>query len=442
MSGPKVVRIVTREEMLEISRGHLARVDAALDEWTKVGRRNECIDDEALASAHRRREALAALISDERFLDLQSQASAEEEFLRSNMQERLAKAAAAQAAAHSHERRVRETGASLLRSLHAAGVEIDRNLERGLLSGAAQALSEGFQLMADCSLPAPKASNELAAGFREEGTTQSFGSWLDSQPASPSDPATARIERRLVELGQMLDEDGVAEMRARLNEIETAPHARRSLLLDGLEVESGRRLKAARRHEALLVELRLTLAECTVAGLHVEEEAEGCEQIGADLLEVRIDAMRNALESTRAAAAAAMRRAAVLEGLSTLGYQVAEGMSTATPEDGRLLMRSAARPGYGVEVNSAGSSGRMQMRPVAFDNGGHGPDPARDKDAETIWCGDVSKLQEHFNTIGGGLSIEKALPVGAVALKRVELADARSDADLSTPLRQERSRST
>ena len=39
MSGPKVVRIVTREENEAICRGMLARIDAALEEWAETGRR-------------------------------------------------------------------------------------------------------------------------------------------------------------------------------------------------------------------------------------------------------------------------------------------------------------------------------------------------------------------------------------------------------------------
>jgi hypothetical protein len=61
MSGPKVVRTVTREEILGICHGQLARVDAALAEWTRIGRRNNCIDEEAVAASVKRRDALAAL---------------------------------------------------------------------------------------------------------------------------------------------------------------------------------------------------------------------------------------------------------------------------------------------------------------------------------------------------------------------------------------------
>lgn len=43
MSGPKVVRIVTREEHEAICRGMLARIDAALEQWAETGRRNDCL---------------------------------------------------------------------------------------------------------------------------------------------------------------------------------------------------------------------------------------------------------------------------------------------------------------------------------------------------------------------------------------------------------------
>jgi hypothetical protein len=88
-------------------------------------------------------------------------------------------------------------------------------------------------------------------------------------------------------------------------------------------------------------------------------------------------------------------------------------------QDGRLVLKSATRPDYGVEVGAAGSGERMQMRAVVFDMGARGPDPARDRDAETIWCGEVLILEEKLAEFGEGLVIEKALPVGATPLKRI-----------------------
>lgn len=139
---------------------------------------------------------------------------------------------------------------------------------------------------------------------------------------------------------------------------------------------------------------------------------------------------------TVVAVEAGARRAAVLEGLTGLGYEVAEGMRTAWAQDGRLVLRSASRPDYGVEVNAAGE--RMQMRPVAFDAGGVGPDPSRDRDAETIWCGDVSALQETLGNAGGGLVIEKSLPIGATPLKRIAVAAGEAAAAAAAPVLRER----
>ena len=82
----------------------------------------------------------------------------------------------------------------------------------------------------------------------------------------------------------------------------------------------------------------------------------------------------------------------------------------------------------------------MQMRPVAFEAGGVGPDPGRDRDAETIWCGDVSTLQDALASAGGGLVIERALPVGATPLKRIAVErKAGAVAEADAPALRERS---
>jgi hypothetical protein len=126
------------------------------------------------------------------------------------------------------------------------------------------------------------------------------------------------------------------------------------------------------------------------------------EALATSAAEVHLAQTRAALDVHRAAKATAARRAAVLQGLIGLGYEVTEGMSTTFVKDGRLVLRSAARPDYGVEVSAAAGSERMQMLAVALEVAGRGPDPGRDLDAETIWCGDVSKLQEKLATTGGG----------------------------------------
>jgi hypothetical protein len=420
MSGPKVVRIVTREEVLEICRGHLARVDAALAEWTKVGNRNDCIDEAALLAANRRRDALAAMIASDRFMDLQKQAPIEEGFLRDDMQHRLTAVAAEQAAARSRGRREREAASALLKTLRSSGNTIDEALAQGLQRGDASALSAGFQMLAAAATPA-SGSREAAARLRDVEPTLTLADWVARQPPALPDPATERVEARLDALAAFADEHTLANWQARIDEATTAPASRRALLLDGLEVETGRALTQARRRASARLDFDMMLAELNAAGLETQSLSADAESLGEDELSARTADAQSALEAHRASRAAEARRAAVLEGLAGLGYEVAEGMSTTWVADGRLVLRSATRPDYGVELAGGTEGGRMQMRAVAFETAGQGPDPSRDRDAETIWCGDVTGLDKRLASIGGGLVIERALAVGATPLKRIAI---------------------
>lgn len=435
MSGPKVVHIVTREEILEICRGYLARVDAALEEWTRIGRHNNCVDKEAIDAATRRRSVLTALIATDRFMDLQKQAPMEEAFLRDDLQHRLRKVAEKQAAARSREQRGREVGASLLRILEQRG-RVAPELAERLCRGDGSAFAEGFRLMSD-RVSEPSASDDLAARLREDGSSRSYSSWLATRPEAPTDPVIERIECRIAEIAQSVGAARLDGMRARLSEAGCATAARRSLLLDGLDVETRRELERTRRHDALRLDLRLVVAEIKAAGIASDPHFAESTGLDSDVIERRIRDARQVLDAHRVNMAAASRRAAVLQGLAKLGYEVTEGMTTSLAEQGRIVLKSAARPDYGVEVASAGS--RMQLRPVAFDSGGRGPDPARDQDAETIWCGDVSMLQAQLTKVGDGLTIEKALPVGAVPLKRIVVTDARDQSrSIDVPIASER----
>lgn len=436
MSGPKVVRIVTREEILEICNGMLARVDAALAEWTRVGRQHDCIDEDARAAAQRRRNELAALIAADRFMDLQKQAPEEEAFLRNDIQVRLAKVAAKQAAARLVQRREREAAASLLRSLKSRGASIDSELEQRLARGEAGALAEGFQLLANAA-DTPAGSRDLAARLGEGIEHRSFADWLAAQPASDTDPAIEKIEMRIAELSSLADEATMARWLARLDEALAAEPARRSLLQDGLDVETGRALSEAKLRAAAATDLRLIIAELAAAGLETSLLSQDIDALNAQALADRITKARSTLEAHRNALCQAARRAAILEGLTGLGYEVTEGMSTTLADNGKLVLRSATRPDYGVEVSPAGE--RIQMRPVAFTSSGCvGPDKARDRDAETIWCGDVSALQEKLDEIGGELMIEKSTPIGATPLKRIEIAASQVAGEAEAPVKRER----
>lgn len=415
MSGPKVVRIVTREEILETCFGQLARVDAAIDEWLQVGRRNELVDDPAAAALRERREALAHLIAADRFVEFQKQAAIEEAFIRDDLRRRFEEAAARKASARSKERREKEAASALLAALRSTGTSLDAELEEQLERGDREALARGLLMLGPAS--ETKADGALAARLKDGQGSTSFADWLKKRSDGPEDPAIARIEQRMAEIAQFGSTEREEEWLARIAEAEALDGARRHLILDHLEVQTGQALTGLRKRAAALSALNLLMAEAAVAGVELDELAEAIDSRTADELSASAESLKERIEAARAQRAIAARRAAVLEGLSALGYEVSEGMETLWASEGRLVVKSAARPDYGVEL--AGNE-RLQLRPVAFERGGRGPDSGRDRDAETIWCGDVSALRERLASLGGSLEIERAQPIGAVPLKRIE----------------------
>lgn len=121
------------------------------------------------------------------------------------------------------------------------------------------------------------------------------------------------------------------------------------------------------------------------------------------------------IETELFAIATEARRQAVLEGLASLGYEVTEGMATAWVKDGRVVLLKAANPGYGVELS--GNAGLLQVRAVGIGDPAEARDAVRDRDMETIWCGEFERLQTLVAKRGGDLSIETARPVGQYPLK-------------------------
>jgi hypothetical protein len=423
MSGPKVVRIVTREEVIAICLGQIARLDAAIAAWTRVGQQNDCVSDADIAAVAARRDRLASMIAADRFLDLQKAAPIEIAFLRDDLESRLARVAEAAALARTTGRRRTEAAAALIAALKRAGLTPPPDLARALAGAAAgqddpKALSAGFALLSSQPDAGDAARRALAARHNDGTAPLSLAAWIDAQPPSPADALVRCLEQRLAELSLLAGPATAAPLEQRLHACLTASDdARQGLLFDSLEMDLARAVSSARADAAAKDAIGLALAELAQVGspkldtLTARRNTAGSAALLADI--------QVALAETREAAAAVARRDAVLRSLAGLGYEVTEGLSTAWVQAGKVVLRKAAAPDYGVEISGDPAAARMQMRAVAFTGGGIGPDPARDKDAETIWCGDVTALQTQLAVAGGGLVIEKALAIGATPLKRM-----------------------
>ncbi|MGE4060386.1 MAG: hypothetical protein AB7E69_16105 [Sphingomonadales bacterium] len=435
MSGPKVVRIVTREEILALCEGQLARVDAALAEWIRIGKRKDCINETEIAAAKDRRDALAALIAADRFLDLQKQAPIEEAFLRRDLQERLVKVAAEEAAARSRSRREKEAGRNLLNALAHAGVSVNTDDTAQIAAGNAAALAAGFALLGARGDTQNQVNREQAVLLGAGQQRQTFDAWLVKAGGIADDPTITRIETRIVELETIGLVEPLTDWQQRLEEAASTEGARRGLLLDALEVETGRALSEARRRVKQIGTLHGLIAEAEAARLDVGAWSADIQKLDIEAVAQRIKTIQAALDAHRATAAAADRRAAVLEALAGLGYEVREEMSASWVENGQLVLSNPSRPGYGMELTGGAGKAteRIQMRAVAFGTGGLGPDPGRDRDAETIWCGDVTRLRERLAETGGEIAIERARRIGEVPLKRIAVEGLQADVAREAP---------
>ena len=116
MSGPKVIRIVTREEIIAICRGCWRASTPRSPRGDASANATERSDAADIAATEKRRDALRALLAKDRFVELQAQVGNEIAFLKADTQDRLAHAASAAAEAARAARRTANTARSLLES--------------------------------------------------------------------------------------------------------------------------------------------------------------------------------------------------------------------------------------------------------------------------------------------------------------------------------------
>ena len=431
MSGPKVVRIVTREEIIAICEGHLARLDAAAQEWVKVGRRNGVLTDTEISATESRHQALRNLLARGRYMDLQKKVPDRDSFLQSDQEARLVRAATEKASARTARRQAEAVAAGVLKALERRGVVVPADL-RGALEDAAAGRSEGaaaisraFTLLSsEKDTAVTDNQRRIADALKETDDRQSFTDWMAAQAEGFESDGSSRLYRRIAELAVILGEDATAEFEERLRHIPSSgPSSRSALLMDSLEVDLGQAVAMAKERAAVQLRLRMLAAELAQSGSEsLVVISRAIETRIGDQLDVLIDLEKEstaALRRYREEAAAQARRQAVLKGLAELGYQVSEGLETAWARDGKVVIKRATQPDYGVEIGGRVDSGRVQMRTVAFRSAGVPTPEVRDRDAETIFCGDVMKLQTRFAEAGGEIAIERALPVGAAPLRVV-----------------------
>ncbi|MEN5089759.1 hypothetical protein ABE458_03635 [Pseudomonas protegens] len=435
MSGPKVVRIVTREEILEICAGHLRRLEQAIARWEAQAQRLGQLSEQERAATHGRFQQLRQLIEADRLLDLQKQVPIEIQFLKDDLQQRENRAVQQATQQRQLARRQRENAATLLGALQgkALPTELLQQLQ-AIADGQPVAAVESTLAQGFASLGAAaeeqglsEAQQQLARRLQGENATQTLAQWRAAH--EQKEPRLERIEQHIAQLLTLDDQASAEPYLAKLRQIDTETRVQqRNLLLDSLVLELAQATRDSHERRARLVLLQELANEVAIlCPAAVEQElaqAGQCSLANMAPVDELIARFNTLIEAELQQRAALARRQAVLEGLAGLGYEVREGMATAWAKEGRVVLRKSATPGYGVEVGGTADNGRLQVRAVALSAQ---RDTLRDKDIETLWCGEFQRLQALLAAQGDALSIEKALAVGAVPLKEVQLDDTRQE---------------
>ncbi|MBB4229320.1 hypothetical protein [Rhizobium mongolense] len=446
MSGPKVVRIVTREELLAICEGHIAALTAAIEQWERVGKRNEIVDAEDIRLAERRIVAMRDLLAKDQFVEVQKQVPIEIAFFKTDMAKRIERAAEKAAQARSEENRRLRAAASVAGSLKAKGLPVPPALLQPASYTQVElqdALRHAFKLLgpSELSNETTDRQRELAAQLDDGEKRIALADWLaaHSNPAD-DDPALADLSRRVEELRALSPERATA-LSDRLEHVFADRSPRRALLIDSLAMDIGEARLAAIAEANAVGELRAveaqlkSLQSASVANLVSEiTELLNSPPMSSEISNLTAIA-KAAFEAALNKRAELDRRRVVLDGLAELGYEVKEGMQTAWVENGRVVLKSKRTPQYGVEIGGDPSKS-MQLRTVGFAGQGNSRDVAADVAAEAEFCADFSALQRKIAAKGGDLSVIKALGVGATPVKRISTIEKSEASDATTTLNQ------
>mgnify|MGYP006164191275 CR=1 FL=1 len=157
MSGPKVVRVVTREELVALGDSLLARLDQALNVWRRQCEQLGRMTEQDLNKAMSRRDALEALFRADKFQAFTKGANDEIGFLQSDIETRRQAAIEAKAKERARDVSGRQNAKTLAKALRAK-TGIDVGLIAELESAATgplpitaidQLLSRGIQALSD-----------------------------------------------------------------------------------------------------------------------------------------------------------------------------------------------------------------------------------------------------------------------------------------------------
>ena len=272
MSGPKVVRVVTREERLESCERLLAQLDAAIRGLkAEVVRFDDAMGIELTALAVRRRDGLADLVRQDSFDLAERQIQVEVAFVSAKRTEVIDRAASAAATARRQLSQQRHAATTLLKDLErrapAAHAEYaDRLREiagQSRASGTAESVLANAMMALTMASPGPRLSEEqkALASSLQSAREPDASSNARSSVANP-DKRISDLQLRLSQIEVLKSSEDAAAFTSRLDVLELeAPAPARSMKLDALVIDVASMVEALKGMDVLIAAAKGALAE-------------------------------------------------------------------------------------------------------------------------------------------------------------------------------------
>ncbi|WP_158693415.1 hypothetical protein [Neorhizobium alkalisoli] len=414
----------------------IAALEACQTRWLKIGQRNDVIGEADASASAERVEAIRALLSSDRFEEVQKQVPAEIAFLEDDIQRRITKAADAAVKARISRRRMEATAYSVgskLRERGFAPSDVLDSPEKHSSDDLSFAISKAFSVLAppDGDRGMSERQIEIARDLGAGEARQTLSEWLSAQEQDNADPELIALERIVEEL-RAVDQSAASAFDGRVAALSREENpARKRLVRDSFMLDA-----SAARTDALLKAKLMMKLDAMTSRLRATGDLAALTSATTIASALETPATQAALNDLLAAAevvlveaenrkAADYRRKSLLTGLSQLGYEVHEGMETAWVRDGKVVLRNSASDTYGVEVGG-NPENLVQIRTVAYDRPGANRTAEQDRAAETTFCDAFSSLRAELGENGGNITIVRALGVGATPVKSVAIEGTRT----------------
>ncbi len=437
MSGPKVVRVVSREERIAIANGQLARLDKVALNWKKECNAMGINTDSEAGHFDERIQYIHTLLEKGAFQEIQTEVENEVAFLKNDLKEKRETAIKRKSQARQRKRRLSNTASTLLSRLKLTDLEIPeeqlitlQNIQNGSVDEelAENTISAIFNLIVPEDQGLTEQQKHLAQKLGEGEEVRTLAQWLAGHPAA-DDAVGQKIDRFISKLQTIAEENRYSPFVERVRKMNAEPSpSKRRLLSDSIQIELAAEISAQENRLLILEQiddLCLTLNQYeNNAYSSLFGQAEDI-KINFDDSQAKqlISDLGVAIESAKKAYANIQGRKVLLGALEQLGYDVREGMLTAWVKDGNVTMRNQTTTSYGVKVSGGVEGGPLQIRPVKFDRS------ASSYDAETQWCSKFSELKQHLENDVSSFEILAATPVGQIPVEYVEDGETRRNTE-------------